>query len=278
MAAKSRIEWTDATWNIITGCSRVSPGCVNCYAERLAATRLKNHPSREGLTDENGRWNGEVRFNGKWLNQPLDWKQPRRIFVCAHGDLFHEAVPNAWLDAVFAVMGQARQHVFQVLTKRPERAREYLEGLSLHHSYPWPHVWIGTSVEDQPTADKRIASLLYTPAAIRWLSVEPLLAPIVLGMLRWDGITNYDALRGKHGLLLTDNCPALDWVVVGGESGPGARPMEADWVRSLRDQCVGAGVPFFFKQWGGRTAKSGGRLLDGRTWDEMPAREVAVVR
>ena len=290
MADKSQIEWTDATWNPVTGCSRVSKGCENCYAERLAATRLRQHPSRDGLTDANGRWNGEVRFNPQWLARPLRAQRPRRIFVAAHGDLFHENVPDAWIDSIFAVMALSGRHVFQVLTKRPERMREYMhvgegrmagaimgwlaEGsaapvpISPRRRFdllriadagrPWfdwppPNVWLGVSAEDQATADERVPTLLDTPAAVRWLSAEPLLGPLEID----------DAMAG------------LDWVVAGGESGPRARPMEAAWARSLRNQCLCSDTPFFFKQWGGKSAKSGGRLLDGRTWDRLPHRRPA---
>jgi len=216
-----------------------------------------------------------VRFNAAWLDQPLRWTRPRRIFVCAHGDLFHEQVPDAWIDQVFAVMAMAPQHTFQVLTKRPARMRDYLvrfdsdeavervadQAVAIAGSpcaagiiedatmIALPHVWPGTSVEDQPTADERIPVLLDTPAAVRWISAEPLLGPVEIEEYLAD----------------------LDWVVAGGESGPAARPMDPDWARSLRDQCVRSQVPFFFKQWGGPAAKAGGRELDGRTWDQMPA-------
>ena len=285
MADKSSIEWTDATWNPVTGCSRVSKGCENCYAERLAATRLRNHPSRQDLTDSNGRWNGEVRFNPQWLDWPLRAQRPRRIFVAAHGDLFHENAPDAWIDSIFAVMALSGRHVFQVLTKRPERMRAYMhvgEGrmagaimgwlaagpaapvpISPRRRFdllriadagrPWfdwppPNVWLGVSAEDQATADERVPILLDTPPAVRWLSAEPLLGPLEIDA----------SLAG------------LDWVVAGGESGPGARPMEAAWARSLRNQCLCADVPFFFKQWGGRTSKAGGAVLDGREWRQFP--------
>ena len=264
MAAQTLIEWAEATWNIITGCTRVSRGCGaadggGCYAERLAATRLRHHPSRRGLTDEHGRWTGEVRLNKEWLDQPLRWQRPRRIFVCAHSDLFHEAVPEEWIDIVFAVMAQGAQHTFQILTKRPRRARGYLARLARRDSWPFPNVWLGTSVEDQRTANARIPALLEAPAAVRWISVEPLLGPLTVFDL--DGPV--DVREGMD--------PGLHWVVAGGESGPRARPMDPEWARSLRDQCQIAGVPFFFKQWGGATAKAGGRVLDGRTWDQLPA-------
>lgn len=258
MADHSKIEWTDATWNVITGCSVTSPGCKNCYAMKLAGTRLRNHPSRAGLTRESEAgpvWIGEVRFNEQWLMQPWHWTRPRMIFVCAHGDLFHEAVPDEWIDKVFAVMARARQHTFQVLTKRTKRMREYLtdpnrhgrvlaaaEGIELCGMewcpWPLPNVWIGASVEDQKRAGERIPDLLAVPAAIRWISAEPLLGPIKLR-------PHWLAGEWEQGVF-----PHIDWVVAGGESGANARPMHPDWVRSLRDQCAAASVPFLFKQWG----------------------------
>ena len=269
MADRSAIEWTDATWNIITGCTRVSRGCGGpdgggCYAERLAATRLRNHPSRAGLTDANGRWNGKVRFNADWLAQPLRYSKPRKIFACAHSDLFHEAVPDEWIDKVFRVMGVCPEHTFQVLTKRPSRARAYLSDAKERIMEPvnsnlfmqgrpgreWPlsNVWLGVSAEDQKTYYERIGALLDTLAAVHWLSVEPLLGPMEID----------DSLAG------------LDWVVAGGESGPRARLMDPAWARSLRNQCICSGTPFFFKQWGGRTSKAGGAVLDGREWRQFP--------
>jgi protein gp37 len=298
MADKSRIEWTDATWNIITGCTLVDDGCRNCYAAHLIASwhAIGNHPSRKGLARKNAageaKFTGEVRFNEQWLDQPLRWKKPRRIFVCAHGDLFHESVPDQWIDRVFAVMALAPQHTFQVLTKRPERAAWYLSkhtrsvdtglealGITLAsharnprsgvgtgviikatdinpgalQAWPLPNVWLGTSISDQASADLRIPHLLGAPAAVRFLSVEPMLGPVDLteiAVARPDlrASVILDALRGSGGL----NGPLgrLDWVICGGESGAKARPMHPDWARSLRDQCAGAGVAFFFKQWG----------------------------
>ncbi|OJY25782.1 MAG: hypothetical protein BGP11_11210 [Rhodobacterales bacterium 65-51] len=286
MAEHSTIEWTDATWNPITGCTIVDAGCTNCYAMALAGSRLRNHPSRAGLTRVTGgrsKWTGEVRLNEQWMDQPLRWSRPRRIFVCAHGDLFHEAVPDEWIDRVFAVMALAPQHTFQVLTKRPERARAYLMGfncdgarcLNIAHAagcmmdngdnafdavctapWPLPNVWLGTSASDQASADLRIPHLLAAPAAVRFLSAEPLLGPLNLLVTDSRG-QDISALRGiacdPTASEVADQyyrTNRLDWVIVGGESGPGARPMHPDWARSLRDQCVAAGVPFFFKQWG----------------------------
>ena len=264
MADKTNIEWTEATWNPITGCSRVSEGCVNCYAERLAAGRLQHHPSRQGLT-ENGRWNGLVNFNDQWLGQPLRWRTPRRIFVCAHSDLFHPNIPSSWINAVFAVMLFSPQHTFQVLTKRPERMRLYLDGLAenwfdrLYPStriklarcgigeeawehargnlyLPLPNVWFGTSVENQPTANQRLPELIQcsTNAEVLWVSIEPLLGPV-------------DMLTATGSILRQ-----VDWVVVGGESGPGYRPMDLEWARDLRDECAYLDIPFFMKQTAGK--------------------------
>lgn len=218
MSDKSRIEWTDATWNPVTGCKIVSPGCINCYAMKLAGTRLRHHPSRSGLTIDTKAgavWNGEVRFNEEWLDQPIRWKKPRRIFVCAHGDLFAEGVEDAWLDKIFAVMACSRQHIFQVLTKRPQRMHDYLRTRMLSHrlaatigafdfdvpdelhfpNLPLPHVWLGVSVEDQARAIERIPLLLSTPASVRWISAEPLLGPLNLESIDLNGGGNVDALN-----------------------------------------------------------------------------------
>lgn len=288
MADGTKIEWTDATWNIITGCSVVSAGCKHCYAMKLAGTRLAHHPSREGLTIDTAAgpvWNGEVRFNDQWLLQPLEWTRPRRIFVCAHGDLFHESVPDEWIDKVFAVMALAPQHTFQVLTKRASRMRQYLSNENVwprieaaaRRIYreltgrqiegkvligPLPHIWLGVSVEDQAAADARIPDLLCTPAVVRWISAEPLLGAVDLmqvavpadeDLLRrpWDfeGY-KFNALQAHDDDRFHQAPAALDWVVIGGESGAKARPMSIQWARELRDQCASAGVPFLFKQWG----------------------------
>ncbi len=282
MADHTHIEWTDPTWNVVTGCSVVSPGCTNCYAMRLAGGRMQHHPSRAGLTIDSKAgpvWNGQVRFNEAWLTQPINWRKPRRIFVAAHGDLFHEGVTDAQLDQILCVMAIARQHTYQVLTKRPERMRDYLAALTpvfeermwatglleFSNDLTWPlaNVWLGVSVEDQARADERVPILLETPAAVRWISAEPLLGPVNLSALSFpkdcdclDASPTYDAFTAS---VYCEGCcegpepmtgGRLDWVVVGGESGPGARPMHPDWVRRIRDQCADAGVPFLFKQRG----------------------------
>jgi protein gp37 len=240
MADGTKIEWTDATWNPLTGCSVVSPGCRHCYAMKLAGTRLQHHESRVGLTQpsKNGPvWTGEVRFNEKWLDQPLRWRESRKIFVCAHSDLFHEKALALWRLRIFAAMGKASHHIYQVLTKRPAAMREELSGaygcgehwladFGYFDPWPWPHVWLGTSIEDRERL-WRLDELRNTPAHVRFLSLEPLLED--LGELDLTGIHQ---------------------VIVGGESGRGARPMHPEWVRDIRDQCVEQGVPFFFKQWG----------------------------
>lgn len=306
MSDNTTIEWTDATWNIVTGCSVTSPGCANCYAMKLAGTRLRNHPSRKGLTIDSKAgpvWNGQVRFNEEWLRQPLEWKKPRRIFVCAHGDLFHENVPDEWIDKVFAVMALAQQHQFQVLTKRAERMRVYLTDEDLNNRFcaalgnmldgdwiwqegkrfrdridnlidlflgestddegdltfhadpmPLPNVWLGVSVEDQQRADERIPHLLATPAAIRFISAEPLVGEIDLTSIAWPldrpRFPETDDLSEARSALHEIEGTKLHWVIAGGESSPDARPMHPNWIRSLRDQCAAADVPFFFKQWG----------------------------
>ncbi len=280
MADNTRIEWADATVNAVNGCSVLSPGCTNCYAMKLAGTRLKHVPSRAGLTQDSKAgpvWTGEVRLDERQLLQPLKWKQPLRIFWNAHGDLFHDAVPDEWIDRVFAVCALTPQHQHLILTKRSARMREYAgraqpcgehwlagyEGTA-GAIWPLPNVWLGVSVEDQQRADERIPDLLATPAAVRFISAEPLLGPVDL----------------RSWMEEDDDCCCwsmdIDWVIAGGESGPGARPIHPDWARSLRDQCQAAGVPFFFKQWGGRNKKAAGRELDGRTWDDMPTQRTAL--
>lgn len=261
------IEWTDATWSPITGCTRVSEGCRHCYIERTIPFRMAGRKFVNGTTD--------VQLHHDRLTQPLYWKRPRRIFVNSLSDLFHEAVPEEFIAKVFLTMLAAPQHRFQVLTKRPRRMLELLKKPS--SAFPLcmmvgdtlPNVWLGVSCEDQKAADERIPLLLQTPAAVRFVSLEPLLGPVNLrGYFRC--LTCVDHECSVHPTTRWGRA-GLNWVIVGGESGPGARPMHPAWVRSIRDQCQAAGVPYFFKQWGGQVSKkAAGRLLDGRTWDEMP--------
>lgn len=298
MSDRSGIEWTDATWNVVIGCDKVSPGCDHCYAIRTAH-RMQAHPNPKvstpyAGTELSGEWTGRVNLVPERLNLPLRWRTPRRIFVNAQSDLFHDDVPDDYIIDVFAVMAMARQHTFQILTKRHGRMRALLSdsGFSSElwervgiveypdvptEAWPLPNVHLVVSVENQQWAGIRIPALLDTPAAVRGISAEPLLGSIDL--------TPYIADRR-----------GLDWVIVGGESGPIARPMHPNWVRALRDQCTEAGVAFLFKQWGEWTPESGhrytdfhqfdddpesfvmrvgkhtaGRELDGRLWDQFPA-------
>lgn len=236
MAQNSTIEWTQATWNPVTGCTKVSPGCKFCYAERMAKRLQAMGKSRY-------RNAFEVTLQPDILQAPLRWRKPRLIFVNSMSDLFHEAIPEGYIIDCFSIMEQASRHTFQILTKRPERV------LELSSKLPWPeNLWIGTSIENSHYQG-RAQVISQLPAYVRFLSVEPLLGPI-------------------PDLPLA----GVDWVIVGGESGPGARPLEREWVIQIRDRCVSHGVPFFFKQWGGVNKKRSGRLLDGQTWNEMPDR------
>lgn len=350
MSEKSNIEWTDATWPVVQGCDPVSQGCVHCYAVPLL-WRMMHHPDPkisgplQGLVERHTNAAGEtiLRFTGKValredrLTWPLQWTKPRMIFVPSHGDLFHKNVPDEFIDRVFAVMALCPQHTFQVLTKRSERMREYVNSRSRDGRYlerqiidaaseilrarqavdiryvswnlpgwPLPNVWLGVSAERQQEADERIPHLLQTPAAVRFVSLEPLLGPIKLYSLRHspdDYWPRWDALKGfKSNQTYTAK---IDWVIVGGESGKGARPMHPQWARDIRDQCDAARVAFFFKQWGEHQPlaaksdpphlremrgiftdrhqyahgyaflrvgkKAAGRLLDGREHDAMPS-------
>ena len=242
MSESSAIEWTDSTWNPVTGCTKVSPGCKHCYAETFAERwrGIPEHPYEQGF---------DLRLWPKRLELPLRWRKPRTIFVNSMSDLFHDGVPDAYVKEVFDVMERAHWHTFQVLTKRADRLATMAPALT------WPeNVWMGVSVESAEYA-WRADRLRRVPAAVRFLSVEPLLG----------GVGKLDLTR-------------IDWVIVGGESGPGAREMRPEWVREIRDHCLDSRVPFFFKQWGGVQKKKRGRLLDGRTWDEMPLRRHAQLR
>ena len=245
--AETSIEWTDCTWNPVAGCTIVSPGCTNCYAMRMAGRlQLMGLSKYEGTTRRSGSrqvWTGRIRLDERALQIPLGWKRPKRVFVNSMSDLFHEDVPHEFIARVWSVMAATPWHSFQILTKRPERMLSVLAKSRLPQL---TNVWLGTSVESSDFKS-RIAMLRRVPAVVRFLSLEPLLGP--LGRLD---------LRDVH------------WVIVGGESGPHARPLRADWVEDIKDQCKGAGVPFFFKQWGGPNKKKTGRLLNGRVWDEFP--------
>jgi protein gp37 len=234
MAQLSAIEWTEATWNPLTGCTKISPGCKNCYAERMAL-RL------QAMGQPNYAKGFALALHERMLDAPLEWRKPRRVFVNSMSDLFQDGGPFDFIKKVFVVMGAAAHHQFQILTKRSERL------LALSELLEWtPNIWMGVSVESRKYAF-RIAHLRQTGARIKFLSLEPLLAP--LGMLDLSGI---------------------DWVIVGGESGPRARPMDPAWAREIRDQCIASNVPFFFKQWGGKRKSRTGRVLDGRTWNGFP--------
>jgi protein gp37 len=241
MSLNSKIEWTDATWNPIRGCTKISPGCARCYAERFAERfrGVPGHPYEQGF---------DLRLMPEKLDEPLRWKSPRMVFVNSMSDLFHEAVDDEYIERVCRSMVAASHHTYQVLTKRSERMRDLLR-TRLTFAAHEPHIWFGVSVENRRHGLPRVEHLRAAPAGLRMLSVEPLLED--LGTLDLSGI---------------------GWVILGGESGPKARRMDPDWVRSVRDQCRTAGVPFFFKQWGGVRKGASGRELDGRTHDEVPAR------
>lgn len=263
------IAWTDETWNPLRGCSKVSEGCRNCYAASMAARFSGEGMPYEGLAERtaNGaNWTGKIKLVPESLDQPLKWKRPRKIFVNSMSDLFHKDITTAFIEEVFAIMAVAPQHTYQVLTKRPERMAEWFENragmvsgaaqmMGYRHLLPnipmdewWPlsNVWLGTSVENKDVLH-RIDELRKVPAAIRFLSIEPLIGD--LGTIDLSGIS---------------------WVIVGGESGRGARPIKEEWVTSIRDQCQEQGVNFFFKQWGGVNKSKNGRLLEGKTWNEFP--------
>ncbi len=241
MSDHSSIEWTDATWNPVRGCTKISSGCAHCYAETFAERfrGVPGHPYEQGF---------DLRFVPEKLAQPLEWRSPRMIFVNSMSDLFHEDVPEDYVAKVTRVMQLANWHTYQVLTKRSERLRDVLS-TTLKSLAGEPHIWWGVSVENRNQGLPRIEHLRDSPAAVRFLSIEPLLES--LGTLDLSGI---------------------DWVILGGESGPGARPLEESWVLEIREQCQAAKVPFFFKQWGGKRKSRTGRELQGRTYDEIPRR------
>ena len=241
MSLNSQIEWTDATWNPVRGCTKISPGCKHCYAETFAERfrGVKGHPYEQGF---------DLRLVPAKLTEPFSWRSPKLVFVNSMSDLFHEGVPDDYIEAVCRVMVTARWHTFQVLTKRSARLKQLLSG-PLRFAAEQDHVWWGVSVEDKKYGLPRVDDLRATPACVRFLSIEPLLED--LGAFDLSGIS---------------------WTIVGGESGPGARRMLEEWVVSVRDQCRDARVPFFFKQWGGVRKKKNGRKLEGKTYDEYPRR------
>jgi protein gp37 len=247
MAQLSKIEWTDVTWNPVAGCTIATAGCTNCYAMRMAA-RLEamGVTKYAGLTRKSGGrsvWTGKINLDAKALTAPYRWREPRKVFVNSMSDLFHDAVPDEFIARVWAVMSETPQHTYQVLTKRPDRMRELLSGPGFRAS---PNVWIGTSVEDGAVLH-RIDELRRTPGFVRFISFEPLIGSVSAANLR-----------------------SIDWAIVGGESGPKSRTMEQRWVEEIEAICRASGTSFFFKQWGGRNKKAAGRLLRGRTFDEMP--------
>jgi protein gp37 len=246
LSLNSQIEWTDATWNPVRGCTKISPGCKHCYAETFAERfrGVKGHPYEQGF---------DLRLVPEKLTEPFLWRSPKLVFVNSMSDLFHESVPESYIRAVCRVMVTAKWHTFQVLTKRSERLKELLTG-PVSFAADQGHIWWGVSVEDRKYGLPRVAHLQEIPAKVRFLSIEPLLEDI--GRFDLSGIS---------------------WTIVGGESGPGARRMEREWVVSVRDQCRESRVPFFFKQWGGVRKAKYGRLLDGRTYDEYPARVVSPI-
>jgi protein gp37 len=242
MSANTKIEWTDATWNPVRGCTKISPGCLHCYAETFAERfrGVPGHPFQFGF---------DLRLVPEKLGDPLRWSKPQMIFVNSMSDLFHPKVPDDYIVAVARVMSAANWHTYQVLTKRAPRMQSLLSG-KLRFAAEQPHIWWGVSVENRAHGVPRIGLLRGCAAATRFLSIEPLLEH--LGPINLEGV---------------------GWVIVGGESGPGARPMRSEWVRDIQKQCRKAGVAFFFKQWGGVRKNAAGRVLDGRTYDEFPARQ-----
>jgi protein gp37 len=246
MSLNSHIEWTDATWNPVRGCTKISPGCKHCYAETFAERfrGVKGHPYEQGF---------DLRLVPEKLTEPLLWRSPKLVFVNSMSDLFHEGVPDEYIEMVCRVMTTAKWHTFQVLTKRSARLRDLLRG-RLRFAAEQEHIWWGVSVENKKHGLPRIADLQAAPARVRFLSIEPLLENL-----------------GRFGL------SGISWAIVGGESGPGARPMHEEWVLAIRDLCSASRVPFFFKQWGGVRKKKHGRLLQGRTYDEYPVRVVSPI-
>lgn len=292
MGTSTGIQWTDATWNPVVGCTKVSQGCKNCYAKALHDMRHQAHQRGKKMAPQYAVPFGQVQTIPGRISSPYRWKKPRRIFVNSVSDLFHEQVPFGFIAEVFGAMALANWHTYQVLTKRPERmlhfvmwyrSRSAVEGIQVGDRAPitfetvFRHVHVGVSVEDQASADRRIPLLLAAPFAVRWLSCEPLLGHLDASEWIYDRAARvrqlYDEGPAGYGWERAEAAVdpvAIHWVVAGGESGRGFRALNLDHARSLRDQCAAAGVPFLFKQVGGNTPKAGGRLLDGREWNQFP--------
>lgn len=283
----TKIEWCDRVWNVVSGCTKVSAGCTRCYAERMS----KRLAGRAGYPEDGFK----VTLHPERLEEPLKWKKPSRIFVCSMGDLFHKDVTSAFIHDVLIRIEKAPHHTFMVLTKRIERANEFIRNFEVRTGYSfaqlYSYVWLGVSVEDQKTADERIPLLLQTPAAKRFVSYEPAIGPVDFRHIKIPGGVT-DSFGGWYG----EGGPQIDWLIMGGESGPGARPLHPDWARSARSQCKAAGIPYFFKQWGEWThefptgislahraetfqhgqhfyrvgKKAAGCLLDGKEYKELP--------
>jgi protein gp37 len=298
MSDNSKIEWTGASWPVTAGCDHVSAGCDNCYAAQLTSGRLRHRPEYAGLA-EHGKFNGTVRCLPERLDWPLHWRKPRRIFVCSMSDLFHESVPDEFIACVFVVMAVTPQHTYQLLTKRHGRMRSLLSSPEFQVQYftaaasrgwdlegtPWPlpNVWLGVSAEDQKWTDIRVPALLDTPAAVRFISAEPLLGPIDLGVTdHRDHDRDVDGTGWGHVCLdcstddedvrwfIYDQPSGIDWVIAGGESGPRSRPCELEWLRSLHLQCALAGIPYFCKQLGSVLGRELGAGLKGGDWSAWP--------
>ncbi len=258
----TKIEWTDATWSPIVGCTKVSPGCDHCYAEKMA-NRLSGIQTKYSMVIHEGKWSGNTFMDEIALEKPLSWKKPRRIFVCSMGDLFHESVPFNWILEIMYVINKCPQHTFQILTKRPERMHEFFTDwvpnpFSLEDG-DLPNLHLGVTAENQEQANKRIPILLQIPAAKRFISIEPMLGLISFRWAMWQ------PMRSKTWHL--DGMKEIDQVIVGGETGPGARPMHPDWVTQIRDQCIESNTPFFFKSWGGKDKAN--HLIEGKEWKGM---------
>ncbi len=270
----TKIEWTDETWSPIVGCSKISTGCDHCYAEKMAC-RLSGMPKTKAdyshvITD--GKWNGKTKLRSKVLEKPFSWKKPRMIFVCSMGDLFHDTVPFNSILEIMYVINKCPQHTFQILTKRPDRMHEFFTDwvpnpFILQHG-DLPNLWLGVTAENQEQADKRIPVLLDIPAAKRFVSIEPMLGTVSLNQYYFQDRQGNYPFKGVPIEGRTKWIDIIDQVIVGGETGPGARPIRHDWVTRIRDQCIESKTPFFFKSWGGKNKANS--MIEGKEWKEIP--------